>query len=119
VTPISVATNTAGRPIPAGREPGAMAITPDGKTLYVADVGSDTVTPISVATNTAGPRITVGPAPDEIVITPDGKRAYVLCVGSGGRQQNGTVLLIATATDTARRVATIAGATFGQMVLAP
>jgi hypothetical protein len=53
------------------------------------------------------------------VITPDGKRAYGLCIGSGGPQQNGTVMLIATATDTARRVATTAGASFGQMVLVP
>ena len=89
------------------------------KTLYVADAGSDTVTPISVATNTAGPPITVGPAPDDIVITPDGKRAYVLCIGSGGPQQDGTVMVITTATDAVRGVATIAGASFGQMVLVP
>jgi hypothetical protein len=36
-----------------------------------------------------------------------------------GPQQNGTVMLIATATDTARRVATTAGGSFGQMVLVP
>jgi YVTN family beta-propeller protein len=96
-----------------------MAITPDGKTLYVADADSDTVTPISVATNAAGPPITVGPAPGEIDITPDGKRAYVLCTGDGGPQQTGAVMLIVTAADTARMVAAIAGAGFGEMVLAP
>lgn len=119
VRPISTVTRAVGPAIMVGREPVAMAITPDGKTLYVADVASDTVTPISVATNTAGPQITVGPVPDDIVITPDGKRAYVLCTGSGGPQQDGTVMVITTATDAVRRVATIAGASFGQMVLVP
>ncbi|MGH3257057.1 MAG: YncE family protein, partial [Streptosporangiaceae bacterium] len=82
VTPISVATNTAGRPITVGREPGTMAITPDGKTLYVSNFGSDTVTPISVATNTAGRPIPAGREPGAMAITPDGKTLYVADVGS-------------------------------------
>jgi hypothetical protein len=45
--------------------------------------------------------------------------AYVLCTGDGGPQQTGAVMLIVTAADTARMVAAIAGAGFGQMVLAP
>jgi hypothetical protein len=48
-----------------------------------------------------------------------GKQGYVLCIGDGGPQQAGTVMLIVTATDTARRVAAIADAGFGQMVLVP
>ena len=40
-----------------------IAITPDGKTAYVANTGSGTVTPIATATNTAGPPITVGSEP--------------------------------------------------------
>ncbi len=87
VWPISVATGQAGPPIPVGREPIGVAITPSGKTVYVADGDSGTVTPIAVATDTAGPPIAVGPAPDEVVITPDGKRAYVLCLGGGGPQR--------------------------------
>ena len=39
--------------IRVGAAPWALAITPDGKTLYVADDGSATVTPIAIATNTA------------------------------------------------------------------
>ena len=38
VTPIATATNTAGPPITVGSEPRAIAITPDGKTAYVANV---------------------------------------------------------------------------------
>ena len=36
MVPINTATNTAGKPIKVGRTPGAIAITPDGKTLYAA-----------------------------------------------------------------------------------
>ena len=50
------------------KNPRAIAITPDGKTAYVANQGSDTVTPISTATNTAAPPIAVGNAPYAIAI---------------------------------------------------
>ena len=44
-------------------DPYGIAITPDGKTAYVANYGSGTVTPIATATNTAGPPITVRQRP--------------------------------------------------------
>jgi hypothetical protein len=50
VTPITTATNRAGKPIEVGRSPAASVIAPDEKTLYVANSLSDTVSPI-----TAGP----------------------------------------------------------------
>ena len=65
------------------RPPRAIAITPDGKTAYVANTYAGTVTPITTATNTAGPPITAGNDPLAIAITPDGKTAYVGNVGSG------------------------------------
>ena len=37
MTPIATATNTAGPPITVGSGPDAIAITPDGKTAYVAN----------------------------------------------------------------------------------
>ena len=69
VTPISTATNTAGKPIHVGASV-EIAITPDGKTLYGAALHK--VVPISTATNTPGKPIRhVGPGyPGEIVITP-------------------------------------------------
>jgi len=69
VTPIDVATNTAGPAIKVAMGPGVIAITPDGKTAYVAS-GSGTVTPIDIATNTAGPAIKVGHQPRAIAIGP-------------------------------------------------
>jgi YVTN family beta-propeller protein len=77
VTPIDLATNTPGAQIKAGRFPGWVAITPDGKTAYVTDLESDSVTPIDLATNTPGAEIKVGVFPEGIAITPDGKTAYV------------------------------------------
>jgi YVTN family beta-propeller protein len=96
VTPIATATNTAGPPIPAGDLPISMAITPDGKTAYVANFSSGTVTPIATGTNTAGPPIRTGSNPFDIAITPDGKTAYV-----ANGTVPGTVTPIATATNTA------------------
>jgi len=70
VTPIYTATNTAGKPIPVGSMPWDIAITPNGKTAYVANRGSDTVTPISIVTGRAGTPISVGSSPVAIAITP-------------------------------------------------
>jgi YVTN family beta-propeller protein len=88
VTPIRTATKTAGKAIKVGSEPDAIAITPNGKTAYVANGGdamrtSDTVTPIRTATGKAGKAINVGTGPDAIAITPNGKTAYVTSYGSG------------------------------------
>jgi YVTN family beta-propeller protein len=47
VTPITVATNTAGTPINVGTHPVAIAITPNGLTAYVVNYGSYNVTPPS------------------------------------------------------------------------
>lgn len=74
VTPIDTATGKAGNAIKVGKGPAAIAITPNGKTAYVANYGrfgsGDTVTPIRVATNTAGQAIKVGSGPSDIAITP-------------------------------------------------
>jgi len=97
VTPIRTATNTALPPIKAGDNPDFIAITPDGKTAYVANYvyHRGTVTPIRTATNTALPPIKTGRTPAAIAITPDGKTAYVANFDSG------TVTPIRTATNTA------------------
>ena len=100
VIPISTTTNTAGKRIRVGKEPDAIAITPDGRTAYVAGLGSGTVTPIATATNTPGPAIRVGRANAGLVaiaITPDGQTAYVVNDGTSP----GTVVPISTATDRA------------------
>ena len=94
-TVIPIRGTTAGSPIFTGHSARAIAITPNGKTVYVVDNYTGTVTPISTATNTAGPPITTGSGPNTIAITPDGKTAYVPNLDSG------TVTPIHTATNTA------------------
>jgi YVTN family beta-propeller protein len=64
------ATGTAGKPIKVAEIPRAIAVTPDGKTAYVASDGSATVTPISTADNRAGTPIKVGLRPVAIAVTP-------------------------------------------------
>jgi DNA-binding beta-propeller fold protein YncE len=91
VTPINITTRKAGKPITFGKvaEDGNayIAITPNGKTVYVAESGPyrhwDTVTPISTATNKAGKAIKVGEWPVAVAITPNGKTVYVASTGSG------------------------------------
>ena len=99
VTPIVTATNTPGPPIPVGRGPGLIVITPDGNTAYVTS-NESTVVPVDTATGTPGAPIRVGvdrpglhDQPDGIAITPDGKTVYVANIGSG------TVTPIDTATN--------------------
>ena len=60
MTPIKLATDTALPPIKVGHGPVYIVITPDGKTGYVANGGSDTVTPIDIATDTVLPPVKVG-----------------------------------------------------------
>ncbi len=102
VTPINTASNIAGKPINVGAYPSPIAITPDGKTLYVVSEGPNThgqhsplwVTAISTATNIAGkpvklpatvvPNVVAAiPIPRGIVISPDGKTLYVLTAIAG------------------------------------
>src|SRR5207244_3555990 len=61
VVVIDIATNTVvGSPIAVGGGPRYVAITPDGKTVYVTNSGVDSVTPIDAATNIPGASIAVG-----------------------------------------------------------
>ena len=66
MTPIDLATNTPGSPIKVGSAPESLAITPDGKTVYVSNTGytnksfvevNASVTPIATATNKVGASI--------------------------------------------------------------
>src|SRR5260370_39408113 len=99
VIPIRTATNTPGQRIDLAGQPGAIAITPNGKTVYVAVNAfvSFFVTPIRTATNKAGRNIKIGAGPWYIAITPDGETAYV------AHSRSGTVTPHGTATGTGPR----------------
>jgi DNA-binding beta-propeller fold protein YncE len=111
VTPIATATGKAGTPIRAGQNPGPMAITPDGKTVYVVSTASRLVIPVRVATGTALRPIRLADRGTAIAITPDGKTAYVIGPGAPSPGPHGTGLItpIRTATNTALRPVKVDG----------
>jgi YVTN family beta-propeller protein len=78
-----------------------LAITPDGKTLYVSNEISNKISVVSTATNLVTTSISVGQIPLGLAITPDGKTLYV------ANGADSTVSVIATATNTVS--ATISG----------
>ena len=107
VIPVATATNTLGRPIKIGAIPAGIAITPDGRTAYIAE-GNRTVTPVATATNTPGRPIKIGGYPAAIAITPDGKTAYIAAMPDSS-EHPGTVTPASTAANTPGRPIKIGG----------
>jgi DNA-binding beta-propeller fold protein YncE len=89
VWPISAATDTAGQPfLLSGTDgpiyrPGAIAVSPDGKTLYVIAEGLSrrSVVVIQTATNSIVRLVPAGIDALQIIIAPSGKNGYVLDYG--------------------------------------
>jgi YVTN family beta-propeller protein len=71
----ATAAGTVTSTIPVGPVPQGVAVTPDGSTAYVANVGSDTVSVITVASGTVASTIPVGEGPQGVAFTPDGSTA--------------------------------------------
>ena len=82
MTPIATATNRAGRPIPVGRDPRAIAMAPDGRTAYVLNWLGATVTPIATLTNRPGRPIRVGPFPVAAAFRPGARTLYAASFGA-------------------------------------
>jgi DNA-binding beta-propeller fold protein YncE len=95
VIPVNLITGHVFRPIKVGLGPISIAITPNGKWAYVANMGilgglnntyfavdGYTVVPINLTTNRPGKPIYIGPGPGAIAITPNGKWAYVSVTGT-------------------------------------
>lgn len=57
--------------------PFAVALSPDAKTLYVANAGSDDVSVIDLDNNSSLAHLSVGSNPRGLAITPDGSRIFV------------------------------------------
>jgi YVTN family beta-propeller protein len=71
---IATATNAVvGIPIPVGREPFGVAVTPDGKHAYVANAFSSNVSVIATATNTVVTTVMAGNIPFGVGIMPPSK----------------------------------------------
>ena len=108
MTPVATATSKRGKPIKIGAIPAAIAMTPDGKTAYIANVHPATVTPVATATNTPGKPIEIGGFPWAVAITPDGRTAYIVDLPAYGRGRT-AVVPVATATNTPGRPINLAG----------
>jgi DNA-binding beta-propeller fold protein YncE len=79
--------------LPGGRQ--FMAITPNGKTIYVSGDEPNAVIPVSAVTHKVGKPIEFGrQVPTQILITPNGKTAYVMGLTGG------EIYPVATATNT-------------------
>jgi len=117
LTPIPSATNVPGKPISLGAvgAPQIMAITPDGKTIYLG--WPNTVVPVSTVTDAAEKPIQLRQMPSQILITPNGKTADVLTSAAGPSE----IIPIATATNSPEKAIKV-GLTVGgpyQMAITP
>jgi YVTN family beta-propeller protein len=63
--------------VPVGRNPGPVALSPDGTTVYVANRDDATLSVIDTSTNRVSALLPTGTNPTAILITPDNKRTYV------------------------------------------
>ena len=95
LTPIDVATDTAGTAISLPDVTDSIAITPSGSKAYLTSKSGNEVIPVTLSTSTAGTPITVGTGPTGIAIAPNGTKAYVANTGSN------SVTPITLSTDTA------------------
>ena len=84
VVPITLASGTAGTPIAVAGTPGELALTPDGKTLFVGQAAGNSVVPIDVATDTAGTPIAIASLVRSLAVTPDGETLLVVQATNGG-----------------------------------
>ncbi len=74
---IDTATNTVTDTVPVGSFPKGIAVSPDGKKVYVTNSWNDNVSVIDTAINTVISSVPVGRFPEGIAINPTGTRAYV------------------------------------------
>ncbi len=88
VLPVNLDTGEVGRPIPVGKNPEGVALSPDGATLVVADSDSDSLSILDVGLRErtarvflAGERALRGSAPSAGTFDASGERFYVVASG--------------------------------------
>jgi YVTN family beta-propeller protein len=74
---VSTASHTVVATVTVGSTPTGLAITPDGKSVYVSNNGWSAVWVIGTDTNTVSATIATGRTPGSIAITPDGAFVWV------------------------------------------
>ena len=95
----STASQTAVTSIPVGAVPISVAVSPDGSSVWVVNVGGDSVSRINTATNQVVATILVGLSPQFVAVSPDGKSVWVANGGNTVSQINtATSQVVATIT---------------------
>ena len=102
-----------GDPIPVGDFPRALAVTPDGARLYVANGWDDTVSVIDTKAGRVTTTLAVGNHPLGLALTPDGRRLYVT------NTSDGTLSVVDTATETVLPGVIAAGSSPEAMAVTP
>jgi YVTN family beta-propeller protein len=120
VSRINTGTRQPLAPVGLGRRSGpwALAATPDGKTVYVADYGTSTITPVSTRSGRPGTPIKVPRDPDELAMAPDGKTLWVASEINDNDQAPGRITPIRVATGKAGRPVRV-GLDPGPLVVSP
>jgi YVTN family beta-propeller protein len=95
-TPAGVPRSSA-RPVLAaalavGRDPEGVAVSPDGRTAYVADQGSHEVVAVDTARLRVRARLPLPSTPRFVAVSPDGRRAYVSMFAGDGSGSGVAVL---------------------------
>jgi len=80
-------------PLPADQNINSLAVTPDGRNIYVLDMPTAMVYAVDLATGQIAANIPVGVRPTSLAISPDGTVVYVTDSGSA------SISVIATATN--------------------
>jgi YVTN family beta-propeller protein len=63
--------------IPVGTDPRGVAVAPDGRHVYVTNVGSKNMSVIDATSNSVTATIPAGYYPQEVAVAPDGRHVYV------------------------------------------
>lgn len=92
VSAIDVSTRQVTATYEVESSPVAAALTPDGKWLYVANRGANTVSAIDLTQGAVVARIKVGSVPTSVAVTPDGASVYI------ADSMSNTLSVISTAT---------------------
>jgi hyaluronoglucosaminidase len=83
VTPVDLADAVADAPITTGTLPDAIASTPDGRLILVADEGEDLLTILNAGDGDVVARVQTGVEPDAVAVSPDGRIALVANIDGG------------------------------------
>jgi YVTN family beta-propeller protein len=76
VSVVDTATNSVRHTITVGLAPDAIAVSPDGRAIYVSNFQGDSVSVINTATETVTQTIPVDDEPTGIAVSPDGETLY-------------------------------------------